>query len=80
MEAFENDKVQIFRVFFFLIRKKRKLPGQEERLVKFVDEVEDDVVVGHNFKFWTRKLTIDENNLNRQTNKTSIKSIKGLDS
>ena len=27
-------------------------------MVKFVDEVEDDVVISHNFKLWTRELTI----------------------
>ena len=32
-------------------------------MVKFVDEIEDDVVISHNFKLWTRKLTIDQNHL-----------------
>ena len=37
-------------------------------MVKFVDEVEDDVVISHNIKLWTRKLTIDQNNLRKKQN------------
>ena len=40
-------------------------------MVKFVDEVKDDVIISNNFKLRTRELTIDQNNLN-QTNKQNI--------
>lgn len=38
-------------------------PCDEERLIKLVIEVENDVVIGHNIKPWTGKLAIDKYNL-----------------
>lgn len=55
----------------------KQIPCEQEWLIQLVDEVENHVVISYQVKSWTRKLTIDQNNLqNRKHKKVSFKIIK----